>query len=366
MFHNGTVSGLKYSDTGCSDDICKDASDTQKLANILSGCRYSHIKDIAPLVQNIITDYINRLVFLDHDGDITIFNEDLGTVEDDIWYSNDYHTKKKPAPTTYYTPKTGSGIPASAKTANGKTRVFVYGTLKQGFYNHTYLKNATYLGKATSFAKWCMVGKGMGFPYLLKMDLSGAYGGHNIKGEVYEVNSLEMSGLDRLEGYPYMYDKATMYVKLEGSDATVATMVYIKSTVTAKDMTEEFIEEFTKDNDPWTNYRKADTIPAKVVEEDDKDDSEEIELEEAKRIIEEFEIQTFKDNLELANMNQTDLYNWYLELAIVYYSATAYQIYRARAAVWTRDTIIDEIKIMQETMVDEFIEASALVFEMEF
>lgn len=97
------------------------------------------------------------------------------------------------------------------------SKIFVYGTLKEGFGNHTwYLKNkATKLGEHTTEAKHTMVSLG-GFPGVLY-----GKGITAIKGEVYEVDEATSKAIDGLEGYPTFYDKviintpygdATMYV----------------------------------------------------------------------------------------------------------------------------------------------------------
>lgn len=86
MFHNGTIESFKYKTF---------TSDSDYLATILSSCSYNEINDIRPLVQNIVDDGINRLVFIENTGKITIFNEGLGITENSIWYSNDYHLKEE-------------------------------------------------------------------------------------------------------------------------------------------------------------------------------------------------------------------------------------------------------------------------------
>ncbi len=171
MFHNGTVSGMPT----CSEG----GSDTKQLADLINLCTYNYIDDIKPLIQSIIGNRINRLAFLEDDGKITIINEELGMVEEGIWYSNDYHKK---------TPRV-KVLPTTSTT----TKVFVYGTLKQGHGNHdSFLGKAKFVGKAKSVSKWSMIGEGMGFPYLLERDDDK---GMQIYGEVYEVTPDELKAL---------------------------------------------------------------------------------------------------------------------------------------------------------------------------
>ena len=78
--------------------------------------------------------------------------------------------------------------------------VAVYGTLKQGQYNHPVLhrQGAEYLGTDILYG-WAMYDLGS-FPCVVPMKLSGS-----IVVEVYEVADLKAT--DRLEGYPGFYDR---------------------------------------------------------------------------------------------------------------------------------------------------------------
>lgn len=257
MFHNGTVSGLTCSGSG---------SDTEELARLINECDYTYVEDILPLVHQLIGDTMNRLVFFENDGKITIVNEDLGQTEDGIWYSNDYHTKAKTRAEsakgfgnggstflqTHYWDKESGGYKKIAdknkqlpKVSEKPTKVFVYGTLKEGFGNHNFfLGDAKKLGKAKSVGKWAMIGTDMSFPYLLNRDTKD---GMNINGEVYEVTPAELEALDRLEGVPSHYKKAYMYVEYE--DKTLVSenvLVYVKSYPSVADYQRPFIDTFVK------------------------------------------------------------------------------------------------------------------------
>lgn len=96
-------------------------------------------------------------------------------------------------------------------------RVFVYGTLKQGQPNHHVITGCkegkyTLLGQGRTVSKWPLViASPFNIPYLL--DIEGE--GHNIVGEVYEVNDALFADLDVLEGYPGYYDRRPISIKLE-------------------------------------------------------------------------------------------------------------------------------------------------------
>ena len=261
MFHNGTISSLSsYHFKG------KD-SDTKRLATLISLCEYSVISDIKPLLMPLIGTDINRLVFLEDTGEITIMMEDLGVWEDGIWYSNDYHSKpewwSRTQTTKPYVKKEAASKPLQKagdwvkdpekegfirqadldkrEEASGKklqqdtkattvdktlTKVFVYGTLKRGYGNNRLLKYATYLGKASTTGKWNMIGKDMPFPYLLNFD---SVTGSNIIGEVYECDVNTMRALDNLEGVPNHYRQLSLNVQYEDTKETVVVKTYVKA-----------------------------------------------------------------------------------------------------------------------------------------
>jgi gamma-glutamylcyclotransferase (GGCT)/AIG2-like uncharacterized protein YtfP len=214
LFHNGTILSL-------GKDVTK--SDSRVLAETISECNYEKIEDILPLVQGYVNDSINRLVFFEDEGSIVIVNEHLGSYEDGDWYSNSYHI-----PTKIYTPQIETN-----------KKVFVYGTLKKGGHNHyKHLSRAEFLGEATTVSKFKMIGKDKSFPFLL----TESQDGHIIKGEVYNVTPFQMKQLDILEGIPHLYNKRVISVMINGEREFVTT--YVKSKVTASDLTEELLSEW--------------------------------------------------------------------------------------------------------------------------
>ncbi len=243
MFHNGTVNGLSCGTEG--------GSDTKALADLINECEYEYVDDIIPLIKHIIGNKINRLVFFEVDGEITIVNEELGMWEEGIWYSNDYHKKEDYTPTTYkntraryeYNPATKTWEPQEEKTNKSmvdkacqsmepkKTKkmqkVFVYGTLKKGYVNSYLLEGSTYLGTAKSVSRWTMIGEGMAFPYLLESDWDS---GQLVEGEVYEVDEDTLKKLDRLEGVPTHYKHSTIYVSYNNGRNSENVMTYVKAT----------------------------------------------------------------------------------------------------------------------------------------
>lgn len=82
-------------------------------------------------------------------------------------------------------------------------KLFVYGTLKKGFYNHFYLKNAKYLGKAKTLHPYPLIAPKRYYPYLV--DKKGK--GKIVKGELYEVDIATLKRIDRLEEAPRYYKR---------------------------------------------------------------------------------------------------------------------------------------------------------------
>ena len=78
------------------------------------------------------------------------------------------------------------------------TRVFVYGTLRRGDYNHYILKESTFLGTANTEPRFTLVNLGV-FPAMINK------GNTSIRGEVYEVDDSTLRTLDSLEGHPNYY-----------------------------------------------------------------------------------------------------------------------------------------------------------------
>jgi len=229
MFHNGTMFKAPSHQT---------KSDSQMLAKLIGKCNYEAIEDIAPLIEPYIDDKINRLVFFEDTGKITIMNDGLGIYENGDWYSNDYHTKDEGWC------RTGSACtqkklpPSDNLDTTTYHLVFVYGTLKKGGHNHSkFLGTATFVGKANTAQKYAMIGKYKSFPYLLCED---ADKGGLIEGEVYSVTDRQLKMLDSLEGVPTHYKRSVIEVNMENGSKRYVN-VYMKTTITLRDLTEELI-----------------------------------------------------------------------------------------------------------------------------
>jgi gamma-glutamylcyclotransferase (GGCT)/AIG2-like uncharacterized protein YtfP len=232
LFHNGTISRL-----GNSTE-----SDTAMLAKMINECDYQYIEDILPLIKPMVDDKINRLVFMEDNGRVTIVNEHLGKEEDGDWFSNDYHEKDE-GWCRYTKPANkiaNQMINKSSVDYTKKYKVFVYGTLKRGYGNHHLLKNQLYLGKAKTKQKWAMVGNGMPFPYVLSVNNLG----YQVEGEVYMVDGLTLKALDRLEGVPTHYKKLNVGVIYTDDNSTDTVSMYVKASISGSYNPEEYISRW--------------------------------------------------------------------------------------------------------------------------
>merc|ERR1740130_1772804 len=107
---------------------------------------------------------------------------------------------------------------------SGWHQVFVYGTLKQGFFNHYVMEgldaadstdrvreSAVFVAAAQTCDSFQLViGGRYNVPFLLNAP------GSCIEGEVYLVDDATLARLDLLEGVPHYYQKQLTRVKLRG------------------------------------------------------------------------------------------------------------------------------------------------------
>ena len=116
-------------------------------------------------------------------------------------------------------------------------KLFVYGTLMQGFHNHYLLGGAKFVGPATTQENYSMYVSGI--PYVSEKPAT-----YPIEGEVYEVDKYTLEDLDRLEGHPVWYQRKEIPVVLNESKELISANLY-------------FNEEPKGSLQKEGNYRKA-------------------------------------------------------------------------------------------------------------
>ena len=110
------------------------------------------------------------------------------------------------------------GGPLHNKMVN---RVFVYGSLRRGFYNHSVLHGATLLSdRAVTARRWHMVSIGGAYPAVVR----GIASKTKITGEIYGVSAEGLDRLDRLEGHPSYYTRQLIAFDQAGGLAWCYTM----------------------------------------------------------------------------------------------------------------------------------------------
>lgn len=127
----------------------------------------------------------------------------------------------------------------SSKTLSFK--LFVYGTLKQSFTNHHYLKDATFLGKVQTYTPYPMILKHPAFPYLINKPNEGLH----VKGELYEVNYQTLLLIDDLEGCPEHYTRSEVEISKDNHEIDRAWVYFVKEKISysKNDFLECFEEE---------------------------------------------------------------------------------------------------------------------------
>lgn len=115
--------------------------------------------------------------------------------------------------------------------------IFVYGTLKRGFYNHDLLENAEFVCEAITKEKYPMVNTEGYFPYLINNKGLG----HYIQGEVYKIDEIILATLDILESYPSHYDRRQIQVVSLGIELT-AIVYFLKDEIDYQNL--QLLESF--------------------------------------------------------------------------------------------------------------------------
>lgn len=101
--------------------------------------------------------------------------------------------------------------------------LFVYGTMKKGFPNHTRLDMAKFLGAVKTVEKYAMYPRDDNYcPCVIKEENK-----VHIKGELYEVFFQDqIDHIDRFEGVPNYYIRETIEVEILGTKEVVNADIY--------------------------------------------------------------------------------------------------------------------------------------------
>lgn len=100
-----------------------------------------------------------------------------------------------------------------------KETVFVYGTLKRGFPNHFFLRQAAFLGEAATVGRHALYVED--YPLVVRDEEVS-----RIRGEVYRVGRMTLDRLDVLEGHPEEYRRQRTEVELDDGRRIEAWMYF--------------------------------------------------------------------------------------------------------------------------------------------
>ena len=115
-------------------------------------------------------------------------------------------------------------------TEPSRVKVFVYGTLKEGGHNRHWLAGSDPMGAGVIRDKQYIMRNLGAYPALQKSD-----DGDLIFGEIHAINTDIVAQLDRLEGYPDLYDREWVTVEDEYGNAHLCLVYFVK---------EDWVEEY--------------------------------------------------------------------------------------------------------------------------
>ena len=100
-------------------------------------------------------------------------------------------------------------------------KIIAYGTLKRGFHNHHYCRNAVEIRDCTIIG--ALFDTGWGFP-AFRPDL----GRDRIHAEIIEVPAADIPSIDCLEGVPHLYERQMIECELADGTTEEATVYVMK------------------------------------------------------------------------------------------------------------------------------------------
>lgn len=107
------------------------------------------------------------------------------------------------------------------------TKVFVYGSLKRGYWNNRLLMGSKFIGTgSTNDAEFRMYDGT--FPYVTTEGID------DVQGEVWEVDEATLRNLDALEGTPDHYVRYNTKVYMDEEDVSYDVVMYVASEETEK------------------------------------------------------------------------------------------------------------------------------------
>lgn len=113
--------------------------------------------------------------------------------------------------------------------------LFVYGSLKKGFYNHRLLKESTFIGSGI-ISGYDLYD--LGYYQGIKR------GSGEVLGEIYEIDQETLKRVDVLESEGYLYRRVPVEAKIEGDTVKAVTYVYNKSIDSSRRIEREWRDSY--------------------------------------------------------------------------------------------------------------------------
>jgi gamma-glutamylcyclotransferase (GGCT)/AIG2-like uncharacterized protein YtfP len=104
------------------------------------------------------------------------------------------------------------------------TMIFVYGTLKQGYWNNRLVAGSELVATGRTYKMFQM--NDVGFPLIFEPVKGMTKMMGQVKGEVYDVSDEVLAMLDRLEGHPHKYKRTELDI-LTGPESSVKAEAYV-------------------------------------------------------------------------------------------------------------------------------------------
>lgn len=139
--------------------------------------------------------------------------------------------------------------------------IAVYGTLRSGYGNNSYLNGSKYIASGVTFDKYRMTGSSI--PFLLQG--KNAEGGNNVRVEVYSVDDWSLKKIDQLEGHPTWYKREKIAIRLDNNIIIGAETYIINETSRHDDG--KYYSDFSDMREPtkygnfsYSNYQLFDDV----------------------------------------------------------------------------------------------------------
>lgn len=133
--------------------------------------------------------------------DINAIDADAVHLDEQYWYEQEMIKKKERVKALEQTPY-----------------VFVYGTLRKGYWNHRLLEHIDTFDAALTVEEYKMYASGI--PYVIDERDT------RIVGELYKVDEETLMYLDGLEGHPNAYERKVIEVETLGGDIVNAWLYF--------------------------------------------------------------------------------------------------------------------------------------------